>query len=141
MEKQIGLWIDHKKAVIVTLEKKKKEVVQQIESNLEKKRARFNGGTSGRTAHSPQLFAAETQEDRRYHEHLNKYYQQVISAIGEADSLLVIGAGEAKHEFKKRLAHARNHIKNVHVEAADKMTQRQIAARVRKYFEKKTNGS
>ena len=134
MEKQIGLWIDHKKAVIVILEGKKEEL-RKIESNMEK-HVRYKGGAHGKTAYSPQFLSAETQEDRRYREHLNKYYREVISVIGEADSLLVIGAGEAKHEFEKRLAHEGNHIKSVHVEAADKMTERQIAAKVRKYFKK-----
>ncbi len=134
MEKQIGLWIDHKKTVIVILENKQVEL-RKIESNL-KKRNRFRGGAHGKTAYSPQFCAAETQEDRYYQEHLNKYYRQIISAVGEASSLFVFGAGEAKHELEKRLAHKRNRIQEIHVEAADKMTERQIAAKVRKYFEK-----
>ncbi|MFN8383984.1 MAG: hypothetical protein U0V02_18765 [Anaerolineales bacterium] len=134
MEKKIGLWIDHKKAVIVILEGKKEEL-RKIESNIEK-HVRYKGGSRGKTAYSPQFLSEETQEDRRYREHLNKYYLQVISAIGKADSLLVFGAGEAKLEFEKRLAHKSNYIKDIHVEAADKMTERQIAAKVRRYFEK-----
>lgn len=134
MEKQIGLWIDHKKAVIVILEGKKEEL-QKIESNMEK-HVRYKGGARGKTAYSPQFLSEETQEDRRYREHLNKYYQQVISAIGEADSLLVFGAGEAKREFEKHLTQKKNRVRNIHVETADKMTERQIAAKVRNYFKK-----
>ena len=134
MEKQIGLWIDHKKAVIVILEGKKEEL-QKIESNMEK-HVRYKGRARGKTAYSPQFLSEETQEDRRYREHLNKYYQQVISAIGEADSLLVFGAGEAKREFEKHLTQKKNYVRNIHVETADKMTERQIAAKVRNYFKK-----
>lgn len=134
MEKQIGLWIDHKKAVIVFLEGKKEEL-RKIESNMEK-HVRYKGGSRGKTAYSPQFLSEETQEDRRYREHLNKYYRQVISAISEADSLLVFGAGEAKREFEKHLTQKKNHIRNIHVESADKMTERQIAAKVRTYFKK-----
>lgn len=134
MEKQIGLWIDHKKAVIVVLEGKKEEL-RKIESNMEK-HVRYKGGSRGKTAYSPQFLSEETQEDRRYREHLNKYYRQVISAISEADSLLVFGAGEAKREFEKHLTQKKNHIRNIQVESADKMTERQIAAKVRTYFKK-----
>ncbi len=134
MEKQIGLWIDHKKAVIVILEGKKEEL-RKIESNMEK-HVRYKGGARGKTAYSPQFLSEETQEDRRYREHLNKYYRQVISAIGEADSLLVFGAGEAKREFEKHLTQKKNRVRNIHVETADKMTERQIAAKVRNYFKK-----
>lgn len=135
MEKQIGLWIDHKQAVIVILEGKKEEL-RKIESNMEK-HIRYKGGARGKTAYSPQFLSAETQEDRRFREHLNKYYQQVISMVGGADSLLIFGAGEAKHEFEKRLKHEGNRARNIYVEAADKLTERQIAARVRKFFQKK----
>ena len=92
MEKQIGLWIDHKKAVIVILEGKKEEL-RKIESNMEK-HVRYKGGARGKTAYSPQFLSAETQEDRRYREHLNKYYQRVISAISEP---VGDGAGSAFH--------------------------------------------
>jgi len=134
MEKQIGLWIDHKKAVIVILEGKKEEL-RKIESNMEK-HVRYKGGARGKTAYSAQFLSEETQEDRRYREHLNKYYRQVISVIGEADSLLVFGAGEAEREFEKHLTQKKNRVRNIHVETADKMTERQIAAKVRNYFKK-----
>ncbi len=134
MQKQIGLWIDHKKAVIVTIENKK-ESIQQIESHLDK-HTKSTGGSRGRTAYSPQYVSMETQEDRRYHEQLNKYYRQVISAVRGADALFVFGAGEAKFELEKKISGAKKKIPNIQVEAADKMTPRQIAAKVRKHFQK-----
>jgi hypothetical protein len=134
MEKQIGLWIDHKKAVIVFLENGKEEI-RQIESNLEK-HAHIKGGARAKTPFGAQCFTAETQTDRRFKEHLNKYYQQVISAIGGATSLLVFGSGEAKHELEKHLKE-KGQVKNIYIEAADKMTERQIIAKVRAYFKNK----
>jgi len=133
MEKQIGLWIDHKKAVIVFLENGKEEI-KQVESNLEK-HARFRGGARAKTPYGAQFFTAETQIDRRFKEHLNKYYQQVISAIGSTTSLLVFGSGEAKHELEKHLRE-KGQVKNIHIETADKMTERQIAAKVRDHFKR-----
>ena len=133
MDKQIGLWIDHKKAVIVILENEKEEV-KQIESNMEK-HVRFRGGARTRNAYSPNFFPAETQIDRRFNEHLHKYYSQVISLIDDASSLYVFGSGEAKHELEKRLVIEKRRVPNVHVESAGKMTDRQITAKVRKYFQ------
>jgi stalled ribosome rescue protein Dom34 len=133
MEKQIGLWIDHKKAVIVFFDNGK-EVIKQIQSNLEK-HARFRGGARAKTPYGAQFFTAETQIDRRFNEHLNKYYQQVISAIGSTTSILVFGSGEAKYELEKHLRE-KGQVKNVHIEAADKMTERQIAAKVRDHFQR-----
>jgi hypothetical protein len=133
MDKQIGLWIDHKKAVIVILENEKEEV-KQIESNMEK-HVRFRGGARTRNAYSPNFFKAETRMDRQFNEHLHKYYSQVISLVNGASSLYVFGSGEAKRELEKRLTSEKHQIPYLHVETADKMTDRQITAKVRKYFE------
>lgn len=132
MEKQIGLWIDHKKAVIVILENGG-EQVKQIPSNMEK-HVRFRGGARTRTAYSPNFFTAETQVDRRFTEHLNKYYTQVISEVAGASSLFIFGSGPAKHEFEKRLKNGKRRIPQLQIENADKMTDRQVVAKVRKHF-------
>ena len=133
MEKRIGMWIDHKKAVIVILADEKEEI-KQIPSNMEK-HVRFRGGARAKTAYSPQFFTAETQLDRRFNEHLHKFYKQVVTEVDGAHSLYVLGAGEAKYEFEKCLRHECHHIKHIRVECADKMTDRQLAARVREHFE------
>ncbi len=132
MEKFIGLWIDRKKAVILILEEKK-EQLKQIQSNLEKN-VRFRGGARAKTPYGAQFFTAEDQKDRRLGEHLKKYYGEVIANIRDAASILIMGPGEAKFEFEKRLIHERIGQKVAVIEAADKLTERQFAAKVRKYF-------
>jgi hypothetical protein len=133
MQKQIGLWIDHKKAVIVILEGKR-ERIRQIHSNVEKL-VRFKGGAGSKTPYSAGYGRGEDQRDRHRREQLNKYYGEVIDTIRDAHSILIYGPGEAKHEFEKRLAHERIQRKVAAIEAADKLTERQFAAKVRKYFQ------
>jgi hypothetical protein len=69
--------------------------------------------------------------DRQYGNHLNTFYDSVIAVLRSADSIQIFGPGEAKGEFAKRLEHAglKKHI--LAIETADKMTDRQIAAKVR----------
>ena len=133
MKKQIGLWIDHQKAILVILENEKEEV-KRFESNLER-HVRFQQEADTKTADGPQFYTRETRMDRRFHDHIQKYYQQVISAVSGAERLLVFGNGEAKYEFEKQLKKGHRRVPRMHVESADKMTERQIAAKVRKYFE------
>jgi len=45
MKKNVGLWIDHRKAVILVLAERTEEV-HKIESNMEKQ-VRFRGGVRG----------------------------------------------------------------------------------------------
>lgn len=132
MKKFIGLWIDKKKAVILTLEEKK-EQLKQIQSNLEKN-VRFRGGARAKTPYGAQFFAAEDQKDRRLGGHLKKYYDEVIADIRDAASILIMGPGEAKFEFEKQLLHKHTGAKMITVEAADKLTARQFAAKVRRHF-------
>jgi stalled ribosome rescue protein Dom34 len=132
MKKAVGLWIDHKKAVIVSDIKAGGEVVT-IESNMEK-HVRYKEGARPKTAYGAQHSPAEDVQDRKYNEHLNKYYNKIIAQIRKADSILIMGPGEAKHELEKRLAHEELTRRIVGIETVDKMTDRQIAAKVRKYF-------
>jgi hypothetical protein len=51
-----------------------------------------------------------------------------------AESILLFGPGEAKGELRKRLERDKLGGRIVAVETVDKMTDRQIAAKVRGYF-------
>jgi hypothetical protein len=66
--------------------------------------------------------------------HLNIYYEAVIASLRDAESILIFGPGEAKGELKKRLEKSNLGGRIVGVETSDKMTDRQIAAKVRQYF-------
>ena len=58
----------------------------------------------------------------------------MISHIRDAESILIFGPGEAKGEFAKRLQSEDLGGRIVGVETVDKMTDGQIAARVRQHF-------
>jgi len=52
----------------------------------------------------------------------------------DAESILIFGPGEAKGELRKRLEKDNLGGRIVAIETVDKMTDRQIAAKVRQYF-------
>ena len=83
---------------------------------------------------SDELGSAEDMRDRQFASHLDRYYDRVIESIGEAGSILILGPGEAKGELEKRLQGTELGERVVGVETVDKMTDRQIAARVREQF-------
>jgi len=58
----------------------------------------------------------------------------VISYIRDAESILIFGPGEAKGELEKRLAAQGLGKRIVGIETTDKMTDGQIAAKVREHF-------
>ena len=130
MDQELGLWIDHKKTVLVNAEGK--EVIT-LESNMEK-HVRFSGGARGKTAYGAQYFPADDQVDRRFTEHLNKYYSEVIEHLRKAKAIIIMGPGEAKFELEKRLSHAGLKNSVLNIETTGKLTEKQIAARVRGFF-------
>lgn len=130
MNRNAGLWIDHKEAIIVfaasgadSVEEKKR-----MESGIEK-HVRYSG-------HAASEGVAEDQRDRKYATNLDQYYDEVIMQLKDAKSILIFGPGEAKGEFKKRLEHKGADERIVGVETTDKMTDNQVAAKVREYYEK-----
>jgi stalled ribosome rescue protein Dom34 len=128
MKRQVGLWIDHKATVIVFIGDEGEET-RRIESAMEK-HVRFSGGSRSEEG------KADDQRDRQFTGHLNRYYDEVVSHIRDAEAILIFGPGEAKGELEKRLANEGFGGRIVGIETVDKMTERQIAAKVRQHFRK-----
>jgi hypothetical protein len=133
MKTTVGLWIDHRKAVIVVLTDEAEEI-KLIISKVEKQPGR-PGGIRSKTPYESQLVPADDSRQRKFTGHLNIYYDAVIACIRYAESILIFGPGEAKGELKKRLERNKLGGRIVGIETTDKMTDRQIAAKVRQYFQ------
>lgn len=132
MASKAGVWIDHRKAVIVVVGPGE-EHTELIVSNVEKHPERAGDSPLKGPYESRQV----PRDDRRQMAltgELNTYYDAVATAVRDAESLLILGPGEAKGEFRKRLEKNKLGGHVAAVETADKMTDRQIAAKVREYF-------
>ena len=132
MKTVAGVWIDHRKAIIVT-ESDKGEKTKEIPSNVEKQRGRLKGKRSTASFES-QLVQKDDRQQRGFTKHLNVFYDEVLSGIRDAESVLIFGPGEAKGELKKLMEQNNHRDRVAVVESADKMTDRQIAAKARHYF-------
>jgi hypothetical protein len=132
MKTRVGLWIDHRKAIIVAVTDKGEEV-RLIISKVERQLRRSGDSPLGGAYDEKQVPASDSRQ-RTFTAHLNIYYDAVIACIRDAESILVFGPGEAKGELKKRLKKADLSGRIVGMETVDKMTDHQIAAKVRQYF-------
>ena len=132
MRIRVGLWIDHRKAIIVVVSEKWEEtglVISKVEKQL-----RRSGDSPLKGPYESRQVPAEHSRQKTFKRHLNIYYDAVIACIRDAESILIFGPGEAKGELKARLE--RNNLggRVGCTETVDKMTDRQIAAKVRQYF-------
>jgi len=134
MIRNVGLWIDHRKAVVVAVTDKGEEIGLVI-SHIEKQ-LRRSGDSPSKGSYEAKL-PADDNRQKAFTGHLNIYYDAVVASIRNAESILVFGPGEAKGELKKRLERSNLGGRIVGVETVDKMTDRQIAAKVRLRFPQK----
>jgi len=132
MKRKVGLWIDHRNAIIVFLAGEEEEI-QLVRSNVEKQIQRAAGSRSGGPFES-QAVPSDDRQQRAFTGHLETYYSEVISCIRDAESILIFGPGESKGELKKHLEREGLGGRIVGIETTDKMTDPQIAAKVRQYF-------
>jgi len=123
---QVGIWIDHKDAFIVSHRSKAESDVNDDSAD---KHVRFAGHAS--EGQSP----AEDQRNRRLANQLDHYYDEVIGQLTGTSSIFIFGPGEAKGEFKKRLEHKGMGDLVVSCEPAERMTPHQITAKVQTFFD------
>ena len=134
MSRMVGLWIDHRKATIVAITDKGEEIgliISKVERQL-----RRSGDSPLKGPYESQQVPADDSRLRTLTGHLNIYYDAVIASIRDAEAILIFGPGQAKDELKARLERDNLGGCIVGVETVDKMTNRQIAARVRQHFAK-----
>jgi hypothetical protein len=132
MRTKVGLWIDHRKAVIVVVTDKGEEtklIISKVEKQL-----RRSGGSPLKGPYEAQQVPADDSREREFTGHLNIYYDAVIACIRDAESVLIFGPGEAKGELAKRLEGKELSGRIIAIETVDKMTDRQIAAKVRQRY-------
>lgn len=132
MKQKAGLWIDHRKAVIVNIYDQKVEKIT-LESTVEKQLGRVNGIRSLDHFENQMVLADDTRE-KKFKNNIAKYYNLVCSKIKEAESVVIFGPGEAKLELKKFIKKNNQEKKLIEIVSADKMTDHQITAKILSHF-------
>jgi len=80
MNHNVGIWIDHKRAVIVTVSEGR-VTSETVESDVDA-HPRYSGQQDG---------GGEKKYEERHGQHLDRYYDEVISRLGQPDGLLILG--------------------------------------------------
>ena len=124
MGHDVGVWIDHKKAVIVSIAAGH-VTARTLESDVGA-HPHFSGSQEG---------GGEKKYEERHNLRLEQYYDEVISQIGQPDALLLFGPGEAKRQLEDRLGRSQASSECiVAVETTDKLTDAQIVAKVKEHY-------
>ena len=125
MNKKVGLWIDRNKAVIVSIADKV-EGRRIITSDMEHY-VLYSTVVPGDGA-------PENPRDRRFWNHLNEYYDKILTDIRDATEIQIFGPDVAKFELQKQLESEGLAENIVSLENAAILTDFQIATKVQKRF-------
>ncbi len=135
MEKKIGIWIDHKEAILVLLEGDQ-ATVEHIESNAESHFRPSGGWKAGGSSVAQSVSKEQKADERRKHQFHN-FYQIVIKKADKADNIFIFGPGEAKTELKKEIEAVKAlHGRIADVQPSDRLTENQIVAKVKSFYSK-----
>jgi hypothetical protein len=142
MTTYMGIWIDRRKAYAVTLQRTPpaeydyKQRIEIIHSDVEP-RVRLSGGARTRnTPWGPQDVRVDGKSQARRQQQLKQYFEQIIGKIRAADRILIMGPGDTKLQLRKEMEKDGELAARIGlVETVDKLTPKQIAARVRGFFD------
>jgi hypothetical protein len=135
MATRIGVWIDSRMAVIVPAEDTQGEVggIRRITTYLEKQ-LHLSSGERAKTSYGKQIAPTDDMRETSSKENLKVFFDDVVAALRGAHSIFIFGPGEPKEEFKKRLERDGLGGRIDGVETVGRMSDRQIAAKVREHF-------
>jgi|SRR5579872_6329270 len=131
MDDNVGIWIDHRKAVIVSVSADRVST-KTLQSEIDP-HSRYSGRAG--SAEGPRGEGGEKKYEEHYRQQLGRYYDEVIGQLGQPKALLLFGPGEAKLQLKARLdrfkalAHC-----IVTTETTDKLTDPQIVEKIKDHY-------
>jgi hypothetical protein len=132
MATEAGVWIDHKQAIVILITDAGQEI-KKFKSGIDQP-VRPVGSARPQHKYTPNDFTAEDSRERKLVSGRKKVYDDVLGFLRGADSLLILGPGEAKGEFHKHIVAKKRRGLAVELETTDKMTDRQLVAKVREHF-------
>ncbi len=128
-----GVWIDLKKAVIVTLQDDKKEV-RTILSDIEPKE-RIPGETKNFVRFGNQFSNLEKQKENKLNNQTKEYLKRVNEELKQTDALVIFGPAGMKTELEKLILKDKKMSSKLKgIKTADSMTDNQVAAWVEKFY-------
>ena len=133
MSHKVGIWIDHRKAIMV-FASSGHVTAKTVESDIGP-HVRYSDRASYPTPDSAKAGRGEKKYAERNRQYLDRYYDEVISQMGQPEALLIFGPGEAKLQLKERLSHSKALSELVvEIESTDKLTDHEIVARVTQHY-------
>lgn len=128
-----GVWIDHRRAVIVSLQNdeiKTEEIKSEVVSH-----ERFEGEGTDKIKSGEQIMNREIHKEAKHQNELKVFYEKVVDRLINSSQIYIFGPAEAKYGLEKQIE-KHNTLKNIslNVAASDNLSKNEIVAEVKKNF-------
>jgi len=135
MKTKIGIWIDQSKAIIVSINKGKEDIIQ-IESSINDKYESDFDGDKG-SFKGQQHISNERKNEAKNDAKFNIYLREVASNVELANEIYLFGPAGAKNDLHKVLEEYSNRFKYTlnTIETTDSMTLNQVVAKVKAFYD------
>lgn len=130
---KVGLWIDYRKTIIVSVMEKWEEIKKVVLVSEQYLQYSIDSNLKG--SYSSLQIPANYIPQKIFQERINIYYDEVIASICDANSILIFGSNTAKDELKYRLEMNKLGDRIVGIQTVDRMTERQISAKILQHIE------
>jgi stalled ribosome rescue protein Dom34 len=133
MQKRIGVWIDLKRAVIVSLDESNKDI--RIIPSLIEKRERIPGETRLFARFGEYFLEFSKKKENRMANKIRAYLKKVATEIKDASEIVLFGPADMKTELDKFMRNDKLLAGRIRsVKTADSMTDNQIVAWVKNHY-------
>jgi hypothetical protein len=121
---KLGIWIDHKTAIVVSVTRDH-SLVTRLQSSL-RPHGHYHGAQDG---------GGEKKYEARHAQRLAHFVDAVARHVERGDELLILGPGESKSALARRIREVKS-LRGVATttRAADKLSQAQLVAMIRQRY-------
>ncbi len=134
MSKNAGVWIDTKRAIIITVIENKPTTSKTIESTIET-RVRIQGETKKFGRFGNQYLTLEKKRRNRRDEQISTFFKNILKELTLYDKFVVFGPSKMKNLLEKEIFLSPKLLpKFKGIYTSDKLTKNQKVAWVLDYF-------
>lgn len=134
MKNQVGIWLDSKKAFILNITDKEEKLIK-VKSEVES-RIRFYGENKKYTRMGNLFIDPEKTKELRKHHQMKIYINEVINHLKNASEIYITGPAQTKLFLSNEIGKKKSlSNKILAIDNSDSMTEKQICARIRKFYE------
>ena len=132
--KKVGVWLDHAQAHFIDFSKGPASVETAFSEKESQMRYRGETGTGVQLGNNRSTNTEHHQHNREQ-ELMHEYYNMLSDRLKNYDDIFLFGCGTAKDELYNKLKADKHFAEKImNVRAADYLTENQMVAEARKFF-------